>query len=241
MTFVSTLFEGCRVLVLGGTFGIGAGTALRFAQLGAHVLAAGLQAAGEHAPIHERVRCVELDVTDGPTVQAVLSQEGSIDVLVNCAGISRDRREYELDVFEHVLTVNLTSIMRACNAAMPALIRARGCVINVASMFSTFGSADRPAYVASKGGMVQLTKSLAQAYAPAKVRVNAMALGWIDAPLSEGLRRDEVASRRILDRTPLGHWGEPVDVADAIVFLASPAARYITGVTLPVGDGYLTV
>lgn len=241
MTFVSMLYAGRRVLVLGGTSGIGAGTALRFAQLGAHVLAAGLQAAGEHIPIHDRILCVELDVTDGPAVQSMLSQEESIDVLVNCAGISRDRREYELDVFEHVLSVNLTSIMRACNAAMPALIRARGCVINVASMFSTFGSADRPAYAASKGGVVQLTKSLAQAYAPEKVRVNAVAPGWIATPLSEGLRRDEEASRAILDRIPLGHWGEPVDVADAIVFLSSPAARYITGVTLPVDGGYLTV
>lgn len=241
MTFVSMLYAGRRVLVLGGTSGIGAGTALRFAQLGAHVLAAGLQAAGENIPIHDRILCVELDVTDGSAVQSMLSQEESIDVLVNCAGISRDRREYELDVFEHVLSVNLTSIMRACNAAMPALIRARGCVINVASMFSTFGSADRPAYAASKGGVVQLTKSLAQAYAPEKVRVNAVAPGWIATPLSEGLRRDEEASRAILDRIPLGHWGEPVDVADAIVFLSSPAARYITGVTLPVDGGYLTV
>ena len=89
--------------------------------------------------------------------------------------------------------------------------------------------------------MVQLTKSLAQACAPSQVRVNAVAPGWIVTPLSEGLRRDEVASRRILDRTPLGHWGEPGDVADAIVFLCSPAARYITGVTLPVDGGDLTV
>ena len=241
MTFASTLYAGRRVLVLGGTSGIGAGTALRFAQLGAHVLAAGLQAGGEHIPIHDRILCVELDVIDGLAVQSMLSQEDSIDVLVNCAGISRDRHEYELDVFEHVLAVNLTSIMRACNAAMPALIRARGCVVNVASMFSTFGSADRPAYAASKGGVVQLTKSLAQAYAAENVRVNAVAPGWIATPLSEGLRRDEVASRAILDRTPLGHWGEPADVADAIVFLSSPAARYITGVTLPVDGGYLTV
>lgn len=241
MTFLPTLLENRRVVVVGGTSGIGAGTALRFAELGAHVLAAGLRATGEHAPVHDRVRCVELDVTDGPAIQSMLSAEESIDVLVNCAGISRDRGEYELEVFEHVLAVNLTSIMRACSAAMPALIRARGSVVNVASMFSTFGSADRPAYAASKGGVVQLTKSLAQAYAPAKVRVNAVAPGWIATPLSEGLRRDEEASRRIMDRTPLGHWGEPADVADAIVFLGSPAARYITGVTLPVDGGYLTV
>ena len=241
MTFTPTLFKGRRALVLGGTSGIGAGTALRLAQLGASVLAAGLNSDGEHAPTQDGVQCVELDVTDSQAVQSLLSEEASIDILVHCAGISRDRNEYELDVFKHVLDVNLTSIMHACSTAMPALVRARGCVISVASMFSTFGSADRPAYAASKGGVVQLTKSLAQAYAPEKIRVNAVAPGWIATPLSEGLRRDEEASRRILDRTPLGHWGEPADVADAIVFLCSPAARYITGVTLPVDGGYLTV
>lgn len=241
MTFIATLFEGRRTIVVGGTSGIGAGTALRLAELGAQVLVLGLQAAGKHAPVHERIRCVELDVTDGAAMQAVLSKENSIDVLVNCAGISRDRAEYELDVFQHVLDVNLTSIMRACSAAVPALVRAHGCIVNVASMFSTFGSADRPAYAASKGGVVQLTKSLAQSYAAAKVRVNAVAPGWVITPLSEGLSRDEEASRRIMDRTPLGHWGQPADVADAIVFLCSPAARYITGVTLPVDGGYLTV
>jgi NAD(P)-dependent dehydrogenase (short-subunit alcohol dehydrogenase family) len=241
MTFIPTLLQNRRVLVVGGTSGIGAGTALGLAEVGARVLGAGLQASGEHAPVHERVRCVELDVTDAAAMQSMLAEERSIDVLVHCAGISRDRAEYDLEVFEHVLAVNLTSIMRACSAAMPALIQARGAVVNVASMFSTFGSADRPAYAASKGGVVQLTKSLAQAYAPAKVRVNAVAPGWIATPLSEALRRDEEASRRIMDRTPLGHWGEPADVADAIVFLCSPAARYITGVTLPVDGGYLTV
>ena len=241
MTFVPTLFSGQRAVVIGGTSGIGAGTALRLAELGANVLAAGLQAAGPHAPAHDRIRCVELDVTDGPALAAMLSQESSIDILVNCAGISRDRAEYELDVFEHVIDVNLTSIMRACKVAVPALIRARGSVVNVASMFSTFGSADRPAYAASKGGVVQLTKSLAQAYAAAKVRVNAVAPGWIATPLSEALGRDKEASRKIMDRTPLGHWGAPADVADAVVFLCSPAARYITGVTLPVDGGYLTV
>ena len=86
-----------------------------------------------------------------------------------------------------------------------------------------------------------MTKSLAQAYAASKGRVNAVAPGWIATPLSEGLRSDVEASQRILDRTPLGHWGEPADVANAIVFLASPAAGYITGVTLPVDGGYLTV
>jgi NAD(P)-dependent dehydrogenase (short-subunit alcohol dehydrogenase family) len=240
MSFAADLFTGHRAVVVGGTSGIGAGTALRLATLGAEVLALGLDAKGEHSPAHQRIRCAELDVTDEAGIRAVLGREESIHVLVNCAGISRDREEYELDVFEHVLSVNLTSIMRVCATAVPALIRTRGSIVNVASMFSTFGSADRPAYAASKGGVVQLTKSLAQAYAPAKVRVNAVAPGWITTPLSQGLRRDASASQKIVDRIPLGDWGMPADVADAIAFLASPAARYITGITLPVDGGYLT-
>ena len=241
MSFRRDLFKGRMAVVVGGTSGIGASTALCLADLGASVIAAGLDAEGDQAPRHERVRRAELEVTDGPGVNDLLAGLQSIDMLVNCAGISRDRDEYDLETFQRVLAVNLTSIMRTCTAAMPALIRVRGCVVNVASMFSTFGSADRPAYAASKGGVVQLTKSLAQAYAPAKIRVNAVAPGWIAKPLSAGLRADEPASRRIMERTPLGHWGEPADVADAIAFLCSPAARYITGTTLPVDGGYLTV
>lgn len=241
MTYRDDLFGDANVVVLGGTSGIGAATVLAFAALGADVVAAGLDTGSRNAPRHAHARLLELDVTDDGALERALTGRQSLQVLVNCAGISRDRDEYQMDVFARVLDVNLTSIMRACNAAMPALIHGRGCVVNVASMFSTFGSADRPAYAASKGGVVQLTRSLAQAYAPARVRVNAVAPGWIATPLSAGLRADQAASRRILDRTPLGNWGEPSDVADAIVFLCSPAARYITGVTLPVDGGYLTV
>lgn len=241
MTYRDALFEGANVIVLGGTSGIGAATALAFAALGADVIAAGLCANGNDAPSHARVRVLELDVTESTALERALTGPHSLNVLVNSAGISRDRDEYQMDVFAHVLDVNLTSMMRACNAAISRLIHARGCIVNVASMFSTFGSADRPAYAASKGGVVQLTRSLAQAYAPAKVRVNAVAPGWITTPLSAGLRADEAASRKILDRTPLGEWGRPSDIADAIVFLCSPAARYITGATLPVDGGYLTM
>lgn len=241
MTYQDTLFEGASVIVLGGTSGIGAATALAFAELGADVIAAGLCANGNDAPSHARAQVLELDVTDSSALERALTGPDPLNVLVNSAGISRDRDEYQMDVFAHVLDVNLTSMMRACNVAMPRLIRARGCIVNVASMFSTFGSADRPAYAASKGGVVQLTRSLAQAYAPAKVRVNAVAPGWITTPLSAGLRADEAASRKILDRTPLAEWGRPSDIADAIVFLCSPAASYITGATLPVDGGYLTM
>ena len=241
MSFDSRLFEGQTAVVVGGTSGIGAGTALLFAELGANVQAVGLMAQGPNAPKHSRIVCRELDVRAPQAFERLFADMTELHVLVNAAGVSHDRAEYQLDVFEAVLDINLTATMRAHQAALPLLRRHGGCVVNVASMFSTFGSADRPAYAASKGGVVQLTKSLAQAGAAHHIRVNAVAPGWIRTPLAAGLLNDAQASATVMARTPLGRWGEPIDVARAIAFLCSPAAAYITGVTLPVDGGYLTV
>jgi NAD(P)-dependent dehydrogenase (short-subunit alcohol dehydrogenase family) len=156
-----------------------------------------------------------------------------------CAGISRDRDEYDLDTFLRVLDVNLVAGMRLCSLVRPKLASSKGCVVLTSSMYSVFGAADRPAYGASKGAVNQLTKSLAVEYATDGVRVNAVAPGWIETPLSAGLRADDDANRAVVTRIPLGRWGVTPEVADAFVFLASPAARYVTGTVLPVDGGYL--
>jgi len=158
---------------------------------------------------------------------------------VNCAGISRDRDEWSPEGFADVMAINFFPVMEASRLTQPKMGEGAS-IINIASMYATFGAADRPAYASSKGAIVQLTKSLAQEYAP-KVRVNAVAPGWIVTPLSQGLFADKGVSDPILARIPAGRWGKAEEIADAIVYLASPVAGYVTGIVLPVDGGYLTV
>jgi NAD(P)-dependent dehydrogenase (short-subunit alcohol dehydrogenase family) len=160
-------------------------------------------------------------------------------VLVNCAGIVRRGAEHEVATFETVVAVNLTGTMRACALARPKLAQAKGAIVNTASMLSFFGGGLVPGYSASKGGVAQLTKSLAIAYASDGIRVNAIAPGWVDTPLTRPLREDAARDSAIVARTPLGRWAVPDDIAGAVVFLCSPAARFITGAVLPVDGGYL--
>ena len=139
------------------------------------------------------------------------------------------------------MDVNLTGTFRVATAFVEQLKAGPGCVINVASMYSFFGSPHAPAYGASKAGVQQLTKSLALAWAEHGIRVNAVAPGWIRTALTEAGRADADFNRRIIERSPTGRWGEPEEVAGAVVFLASPAAGFVNGVTLPVDGGYLAV
>jgi NAD(P)-dependent dehydrogenase (short-subunit alcohol dehydrogenase family) len=240
MTFQQDLFKGKTAVVTGGTQGIGAGIARQFAALGAHVIAAGLAPTDEQrSALGSGIEVAALDVSSNGEVTALFTSLTSLDMLVNCAGMIRRAAEHELDVFEQVIDVNLTGTMRACSAARGLLRTSSGTIVNTASMLSFFGGGLVPAYSASKGGVAQLTKSLALAYAQDGIRVNAVAPGWIATPLTQALQDDDDRSRTILERTPLGRWGNPDDVAQAVVFLCSPAAAFITGTIMPVDGGYL--
>ena len=180
----------------------------------------------------------QLDITDTAAVGAFAAGFDRVDVLVNAAGVIRRAEEFEIGVFEEVVDINLTGTMRLCTGCRPALAKAGGAIINIASMLSFFGGGLVPAYAASKGGVAQLTKSLAIAWAKDGIRVNALAPGWIATAMTEPLRRDEARNRAIVERTPMARWGTPEDLVGPALFLASDAARFVTGAILPVDGGY---
>ena len=229
-----------KVFITGGTSGIGAAIARAFAAAGCSVTATPAEVAASQAlPTNRKIAFHVLDVRQNEHVQNVLGELGEFDVLVNCAGIIQRNVEHDPEVFAQTVDINLNGTMRACAAAREGLKARRGCIVNTASMLSFFGGGLTPGYSASKGGVAQLTKSLAIAYAADGIRVNAVAPGWIATPLTQALQNDPTRSAQIVGRTPMGRWGQPEDVADPVLFLASPAARFITGVVLPVDGGYL--
>lgn len=234
-------FTGKQALVTGGTSGIGRAIALELARIGCKVTVTGLTDAerrdfdGESLPIESR----QLDVTSESEIEELTASFDSLDILVNSAGtIRREGREHNPEDFATVVDVNLNGTMRMASACLPHLTESHGCVLNVASMLSYFGSGRAPAYSSSKGGIAQLTKSLAIAWAEREIRVNAIAPGWIETSLTQPLVEDPSINRALIDRTPMKRWGKPDDLTGAALFLCSPLADFITGAVLPVDGGY---
>jgi NAD(P)-dependent dehydrogenase (short-subunit alcohol dehydrogenase family) len=228
-----------QAVVTGGTGGIGAGVAAALATRGWQVIVTGAtRAEVEGFAAIEGVTARVMDVTDDASVAAVFGDLSHLDGLVNCAGILRKVDEYDLSVFQKVIDVNLTGTMRCCLAAHPLLADGGGAIVNTGSMYSIFGGPHAPAYTASKGAVAQLTKSLAGRWGADGIRVTAIAPGWIETPMTAAIRGDASREPAIMNRTPLGRWGQPSEVGAVVAWLLSEEASFITGVLYPVDGGY---
>lgn len=238
---MSTSSDHKVALITGGARGIGFGVAEALLQSGYHVVVTGLSYDEVAAvPARDKLLAYQLDVTDDQAVADVIAKQSRLDALINCAGmILRGGAEYEIASFQKVMDVNLTGTMRMCLAAREKLgASGHSVIINTASMLSFFGGPLTPAYAASKGAIVQLTKSLAVAWADEGIRVNAIAPGWIETDLTRGAREDAARSQAILARTPMKRWGIPADIGGVVAHLCSDEARFITGAVIPIDGGY---
>lgn len=244
--------SGRVAVVTGGNGGIGLGMARGLANAGVAVVVAGRSAEKNSAAVAEleslgaKAAAVEVNVTDEASCRAMIAfaveRFGRLDILVNNAGtnIRKQPQEYSLAEWSEVLETNLTSTFVCAQAAYPEMKRAGGGkIINIGSMMSIFGASFAAPYAASKGGIVQMTKALATAWAKDNIQVNAVLPGWIDTDLTRKAREQvKGLHERVLERTPAGRWGMTDDFGGIAVFLASPASDFITGTAIPVDGGY---
>jgi NAD(P)-dependent dehydrogenase (short-subunit alcohol dehydrogenase family) len=227
---------GKVILITGGTGGIGSAFAQGFLNHGANVIAVDL--ATPKQGTDPRIRYEQLDVRDDAAIAALASRIEKLDVVIHCAGRLVRWDKYKVDVFKEILDIHLVANLRLANAFRPHLKVSKGCLINIASMYSYFGAPHIPAYSAAKTGIVSLTRSLAIAFAQDGIRVNAIAPGWIKTEISRAGRENPEFNSKVIARLPGGEWAEPEELAGTAIFLASSASNLINGVTIPVDGGY---
>jgi 2-deoxy-D-gluconate 3-dehydrogenase len=243
--------DGMVALVTGAATGIGAAIATSLAAAGADVACHGNARKPDSTSqkvqnLGRRALSIRGDLARSETaaqlVEDTISGLGSIDILINNAGTIRRAPavEYSEEDWSTVIEVNLSSVFRLCQAAGRRMIRqGKGKIVNVASLLSFQGGITVPAYAASKGGVAQLTKALANEWAALGVNVNAIAPGYVKTDNTAALQKDATRSRQILERIPAGRWAEPADIAGAAVFLCSGASDYVHGHVLAVDGGWL--
>jgi 2-deoxy-D-gluconate 3-dehydrogenase len=250
----TALFElrGKVAIVTGGNGGIGLGMARGLAEAGADIAIVGRNEAKSTAAVAElkrqgvRAVAVTADVTDKAAVADMVartaSEFGRIDILVNNAGINirKPPQALAIEEWDSVIRTNLTSAFLCSQAVYPVMKQAGGGkIINIGSMMSIFGASFAPAYAASKGGIVQFTRSCAVAWAADNIQANAVLPGWIDTDLTRRAREEvDGLHDRVLARSPAARWGTSADFAGIAVFLASPASDFVTGTAIPVDGGY---
>jgi 2-deoxy-D-gluconate 3-dehydrogenase len=244
--------SGRVAVITGGNGGIGLGMAKGMAAAGATIVVAGRDAAKNTAAVSEilsaggKASAIPVDVLVEESCRALIADttktHGRLDILVNNAGMSirKQPEDYTLAEWHTVLDSNLTSAFLCSQAAYPAMKKGgAGKIINIGSMMSIFGAPFATAYAASKGGMVQMTKSLATAWAKDGIQVNAILPGWIDTALTRRAREQVNGLHdSVLKRTPAARWGVPDDFAGIAVFLAAPASDFVTGAAIAVDGGY---
>lgn len=238
---VGRLLGGAHVAVSGGSSGIGLTLARAFAAAGCQVTATGSSAAKlAGLDPQEGVRFERLDVRDRSAPAAFFAGMDRLDALINCQGIARPDAEWAEATFDEVIDVNLSSAQRMSEAAMPLLRASRGSIVNFASMLSFLADASVPAYTASKTGIVGLTRAQAHQYGPHGVRVNAVAPGYHRTDMTRPLWSAPSDEARIAGRSAMKRWGTTEDLVGPVMFLVSPLAGFVTGVTLPVDGGYVS-
>src|SRR5262245_1127440 len=239
--------KGKVAVVTGGNGGIGLGMARGLADAGAKVVVAGRNAQKSAAAAKEIGGiAIEIDVLEEKSRKALIektvAQLGRLDILVNNAGINirKQPQEFTLAEYHEVMNTNLTSAFNCSQLAYPEMKKAgAGKIINIGSMMSIFGASFTTAYATSKGGIVQMSRAMAGAWAKDNIQVNCVLPGWIDTDLTRGARQQiDGLHERVLARTPAGKWGDPDDFAGIAVFLASPASDFLTGTAIPVDGGY---